>query len=113
MKKFLAISLIVGMSIPLIWLIVWNFSKKYCEQCISWFIETPFVDLILLTLWPSSILLIGDPTDHNLQLQVISVLVNILFYFIVGALLWLSKTKSFLSLALIIVFYIWWFQFIA
>ncbi|WP_156812175.1 hypothetical protein [Idiomarina xiamenensis] len=112
MGKTLLISSILGATIPLVWLIVWNLAKTYCEQCTSWLMGTQFLDFTLLTLWPSSILLIGDSTDSNFQLQTVSLIINVLFYMIIGLASWLAFSKSLFYFIPVVCFYFWWYWFI-
>ncbi len=112
MSKFLLIFSLVGVSIPIIWLSFWGWAKNSCEQCVSWLMGSQLFDVGLLLVWPSSLLLMADPTDSNLQLQVVSVVVNIVFYMILGWLTWLATSKSLMFFLPIIGFYIWWLWFV-
>jgi hypothetical protein len=104
---------LVGAGIPITWLLFWNWAKSHCEQCVSWFMGLPFFDVTLLALWPSSLLLIADPSDNNVQLQAISVLVNIVFYMILGWLTYLALYRTWLFFIPIFGFYICWLWFVA
>ena len=112
MGKFLLIFSLVGGSIPIIWLMFWHWAKNSCEQCVNWLMGSQFFDVTLLIVWPSSLLLVADPSDNNLKLQSISVLINILFYMILGLLTWLATSKSLLFCMPIIGFYVWWLWFV-
>lgn|SRR5690554_897634 len=111
MGKVLLISSLLGTIIPLVMLAFYNLSKIYCEQCASWIMNGSLWDFILLILWPSSFFLIGDPTDSNLQLQLFSLIVNVLFYMLVGLATWLAFSKSYFYFLPVILFYSWWLWF--
>ena len=53
----------------------------------SWWFKAPmWIGNGLLAIWPSSLLMIGDPEDKSLVLPIMATILNALLYGIVGAL---------------------------
>lgn len=96
----IAVGTASGVVVAILWLLTYHFGPPDLTQNIA-------AILILLLIWPSSILLIADPTDSNTSLQVVAVALNGVFYGGLGGLLWAAKRwrsgKWFLAGALVTV----------
>ncbi len=107
-KVSLWILLITSM-LPVGWLIFWYVVTKEGTMLTHLVTTSQQVETILLLLWPSSFMLIGDPTDTNIPLRIFAVATNFLFYLMLGALLFLYLTrKRVIFLMPVALFYSWW-----
>lgn len=111
--KYLVMAVLVGILLPLGWLALWDFMNKFYPEGIRLLMEFKYLDVFLLLLWPSSIFLIGDPTDSNLGLRVVSVCINFLYYLLLGWIIYLAHIKRRLVIITpIILVYVFWLWFI-
>ena len=73
-----------GAAIPLAFLGIYHLVPAFGGW---WFKAPTWVSNVLLAIWPSSLLMIGDPEDKSLMLPVVATGLNALLYGVVGALI--------------------------
>lgn len=100
------LSAALGALAPVLWYLVY---RMLGPTQIDWIYAMP-LDKVLIVVWPTSIFLIGDPTNQNYALQAFSAFSNVVFYTIVGSLVWLGLRRSrwILLLPVAIVAGTWW-----
>jgi len=86
------------------------FGVNHCDRCSNFMMLRLWPDYVKLITWPSSILLIGDPTNFNYGLQTISAIINVVYFSMLGFLIERALHKSkiylvFLVSLLIMVYY--------
>lgn len=75
---------LVGLSIPVVWMSLYHLVPGFAK----WWYGTPiWAETLLLAVWPSSILLVSYPLDENLGLWVVSAVVNLGLYAVVGSII--------------------------
>jgi len=94
-KRFVLCFVAAGIALPVAWLSVY----RIYPAGINWVTSVPRADGLLLMLWPSSILLLGDPNDTSMVIPIVSVALNVVLYGILGGLLWLGLKRSKVVLA--------------
>lgn len=107
MKKFILKFLLTGLFIPVLFLVVLSLIQLLRPYPIGLIIK---IQDVMIVLWPASILLMAE---SNLW-AVVSILMNIILYGILGILIWLGiyrKKRLFLiPLASLIVLIIYWLK---
>ncbi|MGQ0543734.1 MAG: hypothetical protein ACT4P3_00160 [Betaproteobacteria bacterium] len=97
-KRFVIWFSIVGALVPLSWLaFYWTFGQS--PEVSKAIMKSPWLESLLLMLWPGSILLIGDPEDKSVMLPVLSTAMNVGLYAILGWLFSIGFTRSKVILA--------------
>jgi hypothetical protein len=92
--RFVATASALGAVIALVWWLAYYVIGGASPDFRSYLFSVPGLDTLLLLLWPTSILLLGDPTDSNLGLLLVAATGNVLLYGILGLLLWLGIYRS-------------------
>jgi hypothetical protein len=81
MKRLALWFAIAGLIVPTAWMSLYHLLPGFAK----WWYGTPaWAETVLLTVWPSSILLAADPMDDNIDLWVISAAINAGLYAFVG-----------------------------
>jgi hypothetical protein len=83
---------LVGGQIPVTWFLLYS-AVDGSNTPPTWMTNS-WIDSVLLTFWPSAVLLIADPEDSNLGLKILSTLINIGYFGIIGYLFWRGKSVS-------------------
>lgn len=91
---FVAIAAATGAGVAGIWCFAYYVIGDASPGFRAYLSSVPGVDTLLLLLWPTSILMLGDPEDSNLGLLLIAASGNVLFYGILGLLLWFGIHRS-------------------
>ena len=92
--RFVAAASALGAMIAVVWWLAYYVVGGASPDFRSYLFNVPGLDTLLLLLWPTSILLLGDPTDSNLGLLLLAAIGNVLLYGILGLLLWLGIYRS-------------------
>ncbi|SET67044.1 hypothetical protein SAMN05660429_02354 [Thalassotalea agarivorans] len=94
-------SALLGASVGLIFVAFW-YGINSCETCSNYMVVTLWVDYARLAMWPSAILLVGDPMGTNYALQAVSAVLNVLLFSVLAFLLHLGvrKGKHYITCAL-------------
>mgnify|MGYP001766014874 CR=1 FL=1 len=103
------ISALLGAAVPVAWYAIHaTVGHRWPDV-----LDTMHCDVVLMVVWPSSVLLIADPLGENLDVQVMAVLGNVLLYAIVGALVWLGVLRSrwMLATPVAVLAVVWWWVF--
>lgn len=75
---------LAGLSIPVVWMSLYHLVPGFAK----WWYGTPtWMETILLTVWPSSILLLADPLDEKIGLWVMSAAINLGLYALIGSII--------------------------
>ncbi len=88
-----------GILLPLAWFGAYRIFPEPVNHAMS----TPWVGDAVLLLWPSSILLLGDPDEVSLILPIISVALNAVLYGAIGWLVWIGWNRQRLILPVVAV----------
>lgn len=83
MTRWLLMCVGFGTAIPLAFLGIYHLVPAFSGW---WFKAPTWAGTVLLAIWPSSLLMIGDPEDKSLILPIIATVLNALLYGVVGAL---------------------------
>lgn len=99
----------IGALIPLVWYLLQPLLGPAQWQ---WMYEVDFYRVFHI-IWPTSILLMGDPLNEHLDVQVMASAGNVVFYTVIGALVWLGRHRSrwWLMLPVVMVGASWWWLF--
>lgn len=89
-KRFVGIASSIGAAVPVAWLFMYQFVGRVFPSLQDFLSDLPGIDYALLILWPSSLLLIADPTNSNPGPWLQSAVANAVLYAIVGWALWLG-----------------------
>lgn len=90
-KKFVLCFVAAGIFLPAAWFGVY----RVCPEIINRAMSSLWVGDVVLLLWPSSILLLGDPNETSVVvLPIVSTIANAVLYGIIGALLWIGLKRS-------------------
>lgn len=84
MTRWFLLCVSLGALFPLAWLGIYHFVPAFSGW---WFKAPTWTGNLLLAIWPSSLLMIGDPEDKSVMLPIVAVVLNALLYGIVGALI--------------------------
>jgi hypothetical protein len=108
MKRLIFKSAVIGGSLPLIWLVL---LKLLGEETISTaMLSMPWLNALLILLWPSSLLLLGSPEKINTGLFVLSLVLNSGLYALLAALLLvgIQRSKSVLLFGIVVLVLGWY-----
>lgn len=98
-----------GVFIPLIFQTIWWFNYRY--QAINLNLKIGIQKLMLI-LWPSSLMLLPTGSDESLLpvALLISIVMNVLVYIIIGSAIWYGIRKNYIVLIpiAIVIIFIWW-----
>lgn len=86
--RFAMTSAAVGAGICLAWWLLYYVIGGSVSGVRDFIFNIPHIDRLLLCVWPSSILLMADPTDSNLALLLFASACNVVLYGLMGRLLW-------------------------
>lgn len=81
----------IGLLLPVTWLALYSFGPAGLTRNV-------FSNLLVTLLWPSFILMIGDPLEENAWLPAIAISLNAAVYAAVGAVAWLGRERLRLGL---------------
>ena len=84
MVKWLLACMGLGAVLPLAFLGAYHLVPSFSGW---WFKGPTWAGNVLLAIWPTSFLMIGDPEDKSLMLPIVATVLNIALYGVVGALL--------------------------
>ena len=98
-----------GALISILLRVVWGWVNSHAPLSLS---ANLVLQKITVIIWPSSVVLLAATSDQSManKLFVISLLVNVVLYMLVGALVWLGLNKhfSFFALLALGLAAIWW-----
>ena len=89
MKRFVFFFVAAGALLPAVWLGLYRVYPVVIESLMS----AAWMGGLLLVLWPSSILMLGDPRDTSVILPVLSLSLNVVLYGILGVLFWIGLKR--------------------
>ncbi len=92
MWRYVALMSLLGGVVPIFRLALHWFVPSFTHW---WLVDAPsWLQSLMLVLWPSSLLLIGDPEERNLWFPILATGVNMLLYGMVGGVIWLSRSSK-------------------
>jgi hypothetical protein len=111
-SRFVALSVGVGVALPVLWLLVYWLFLRGNPDLIRWIMESRF-DRVLIAIWPSWFLLVADPEERSITIPLASVAVNALLYGVLGWLVWLGlyRNRAMLGVVIATVLIGWYFLF--
>ena len=98
MKKFTLKFMLLGLIVPILFLLIFNFTQQIT---LSRHVHFLIIDTQLI-LWPTSIFLMAGGTEAT----IISVISNVFLYSLIGVLIWLGfikRRKLFLTIFIIVI----------
>lgn len=107
-RRFVLVFFAAGAVVPIIWLVA---LKMLGEESVASTMQLhPWLNAVLIALWPSSIGLIILSETFDTLTYLLLLLVNCLVYASIGALIWLSlrKSKAILVLLAVVISVIWY-----
>ncbi len=107
--RFISLFAFAGLVIPAAFQTVWWLINRY--QGVSLNFEL-YVQNLMLILWPSSIMTLPAGSDEHLLpvLLLISTVVNVVFYVVIGTAVWfgIKKNPAILVLTIVVLVVIYW-----
>ena len=94
LTRFVSVASALGTGIAGVWWLAYYVIGGASPGFRSNLSSAPGLDALLLLFWPTSILLLGDPTDSNVGLLLLAAIGNALLYGILGLLLWIGIYRS-------------------
>lgn len=80
----------VGLAIPTLWMLVYQIKPEW----LAGLLRVTWMNDVVLLVWPSSLMLLGDAKDASTLIPMVSIAFNGLLYFIVAAALIFGFRKS-------------------
>ncbi|WP_368564807.1 hypothetical protein [Pseudoxanthomonas sp. UTMC 1351] len=104
------VSVALGASIPIVWSLLYYGVGGAFPEFKDGLLTASGSNTLRLLIWPTSILLLGDPDDSNYGLVLVSVAGNMLLYGLLGALIWmgLHRSKMYLIFPVLLTAGIWY-----
>lgn len=111
-SRFVALSVGVGVAVPVLWLLVYWLFLRGNPDLSKWIMGFHF-DRVLLAIWPSWVFFVADPEERSIAIPVASVAVNAVLYGALGWVLWfgLYRYRAMLGVAIAAVLTGWYFLF--
>ena len=111
-SRFVALSVGVGVAVPVLWLLVYWLFLKGNPDLISWIMGSRF-DRVLIAIWPSWFFFVADPEERSVTIPLASVAANAVLYGALGWLVWfgLYRHRAMLGVAIAAVLIGWYFLF--
>jgi hypothetical protein len=105
--KFTAIFALVGLLMPLVFCTAWNFLNQSTNLHVQLIAEK-----LMLLLWPTSLMTLPASPEPGFEtkLFLLSLSANVIFYTVLGVLVWLGLRKhiGFFAIAGVSLIAIWW-----
>ena len=111
-SRFVALSIGVGIALPVLWLLVYWLFLRGNPDLISWIMRSRF-DRVLIAIWPSWFFFVADPEERSVTIPLASVAANAVLYGALGWLVWfgLYRYRAMLGVAIAAVLIGWYFLF--
>lgn len=102
-RRFVSLAVAIGVAIPALWLTVYWLLLRGNPALINWVMSTFRMDRVLLAVWPSWILFIGDPEERSIAIPVVAVAANAVLYGCLGWLVWYGLYRHRMALAVVVI----------
>ena len=103
MVSFMLVGGLIGGIISATWLCVYYF---YAEGKTLLFGLPTWVETLFVVICPSSLLLLSDPSDNSVMLPIMVIVLNAVFYSLIGLLLWNGLYRSKVVLMVLMVIFL-------